>query len=115
MRDKSWEHVFWDTVDSRSQDRNDRVTRNVMIAQIESVEPLAVNVGGLIYEQAQGQVLVNAALLERTDENVVISAPAPHGGITATVTYPAQLETGDNVAVVQLEGKQQLIILCKVV
>lgn len=115
MREKSWEHVFWDTIDSRSQDRNDRVTRNVMIAQIESVEPLAVNVGGLIYEQAQGQVLVNAALLERTDENVVISAPAPHGGITATVTYPAQLETGDNVAVVQLEGKQQLIILCKVV
>lgn len=115
MREKSWEHVFWDTVDSRSKDRNDRVMRNVMIAQVESVQPLTVNVGGLIYEQAQGQVLVNAALLERTDEDVVISAPAPHGGITANVTYPAQLETGDNVAVVQLEGKQQLIILCKVV
>lgn len=115
MREKSWEHVFWDTVDGRSQDRNDRVIRNVMVAQVESVQPLAVNVGGLIYEQAQGQVLINEALLKRTDEGVVISAPAPHGSITATVTYPAQLEAGDNVAVVQLEGKQQLIILCKVV
>ena len=115
MREKSWEHVFWDTVDSRSQDRNDRVIRNVMIAQVESVQPLSVNVGGLIYEQAQGQVLINAALLERTDEDVIISALAPHGSITANVTYPAQLEEGDNVAVVQLEGKQQLIILCKVV
>lgn len=115
MKEKSWEHAFWDAVDSRSRERNDRVIRNVLIAQVESVQPLAVNVGGLLYEQAQGQVLVNASLLQRTDEGVVISAPDPHGTITADVTYPVQLEAGDNVAVVQLEGKQQLIILCKVV
>lgn len=108
---ESWEHLFWNTVDGHMPD----APRHLQVAQVERVEPLAVNVGGLIYEQAQGQVLVNAALLQRTDENVNISAPAPHGSITADVTYPAQLKAGDNVAVVQLEGRQQLIILCKVV
>ena len=46
---------------------------------------------------------------------MVISAPSPHGTVTATVTHPTAIKEGDSVAVVQLEGKQQLIVLCKVV
>lgn len=111
MREKSWEQVFWDALD----DHVPEAPRHVQLAKVVSVQPVVVSLGGLRYEQAKGQVVINAQLLKHEEKNVVISAPSPHGTITATVTHPTAIKEGDSVAVVQLEGKQQVIVLCKVV
>lgn len=111
MREKAWEQVFWDALD----DHVPEAPRHVQLAKVVSVQPVVVSLGGLQYEQAKGQVLVNAQLLKHEENNVVIAALNPHGTITATVTHQAAIKEGDSVAVVQLEGKQQLIVLCKVV
>lgn len=111
MREKSWEHVFWDALD----DHVPEAPRHVQLAKVVSVQPVVVSLGGLQYEQAKGQVVINAQLLQYEEKDVVIAASSPHGTITATVTHPTAIKAGDGVAVVQLEGKQQLIVLCKVV
>lgn len=108
---ESWEQTFWNAIDGHTPE----APRHVQIAKVETEEPLAVSLGGLLYEQALGEVRVNHMLLQRQEEGVTIEGCPEFGSITATVTHPAQLQAGDEVAVVQLEGKQQLIILCKVV
>lgn len=109
--EKEWDQQFWDTFDNHAPE----APRHVQLARLESVEPLVVNLGGLLYEQVQGEVYVNHYLTKRAYEQVQIAGCPAHGGYTGTLTYQPELETGDLVCVVQLEGKQSLVILCKVV
>lgn len=110
-RKESWEQAFWNTVDGHVPE----APRHVQLARLESVDPIVVNLGGLMYEQSQGEVLVNHFLTKRTYENVQVSGCPAHGGYVGTLTYQPELEAGDLVCIVQLEGRQQIVILCKVV
>lgn len=109
MKKTSWEEEFWESID----DGVPEAPRPITVALVESKVPLVINMGGLLYEEARKEVVVSHQLKKRK-EKVIISAPMPHGTIEAEVTYPAQLEVGDKVAVVKLEGGQQILVLAKV-
>lgn len=67
--EKEWDQQFWDTFDNHAPE----APRHVQLARLESVEPLVVNLGGLLYEQAQGEVYVNHYLTKRAYEQVQIA------------------------------------------
>ena len=108
---ESWEQAFWNTVDGHVPE----TPRHVQLARLSGVDPIVVDLGGLRYEQDQGEVLVNHFLTKRAYEGVQISGCPAHGGYTGSLVYQPELAAGDLVCVVQLEGKQQVVILCKVV
>lgn len=49
--EKEWDQQFWDTFDNHAPE----APRHVQLARLESVEPLVVNLGGLLYEQARAR------------------------------------------------------------
>lgn len=110
-RKEAWEQTFWNTVDGHVPE----APRHVQLARLDGVDPIVVNLGGLLYEQNKGEVLVNHFLTKRQYTQVSIDGCPAHGGYVGTLTYQPELQAGDLVCVVQLEGKQQLVILCKVV
>lgn len=108
---ESWEQAFFNTMDGRIPE----APRQVQVALVESVQPFVVNMGDLLYEKDKGEVLVNHFLTKETYTDVTVAGCPEHGSFTGTITYQPELQVGDKVAVVQLEGLQQLIVLCKVV
>lgn len=116
-RKESWEQEFWNTVDGHIPD----APRHVQLARLESADPIVVNLGGLLYERDKGEVLINHFLIKRSYDDVTLGdaqggASIQPAVINGNLTFnDPELEAGDLVCVVQLEGKQQLVILCKVV